>query len=240
MKNYVICNLKITKSYKSTGFAEIIFILLHLWESLKNVAQLLTFWYSGQWWVTYTRRVWLTSNSQSLFVWLKCALLQWVYLKLLILPWKNKITAQQWKVIIIIVSFHNTENKFKSTVLSSWHVCLKVLFLFLFFTDGRPREKTRAYQPFLNRLATNHSPVHPSPPTAPLAQPPKPSVQPKTQPLTTATLHPLKTQHTLNTPIQPASQRLSTKPAPSGTKDKQVTGEHRTHYIYIYIYIHII
>ncbi|XP_039544816.1 CRACD-like protein [Pimephales promelas] len=86
--------------------------------------------------------------------------------------------------------------------------------------DNGPREKTRAYQPFLNRLATNHSPVHPSPPTAPLAQPPKP-VQPKTQPLTTATLHPLKTQHTLNTPIQPASQRLSTKPAPSGTKDKQ-------------------
>ncbi|XP_056109547.1 uncharacterized protein cracdlb isoform X2 [Rhinichthys klamathensis goyatoka] len=91
-----------------------------------------------------------------------------------------------------------------------------------------PREKTRAYQPFLNRLATNHSPVHPSPPTAPPAQPPKPSVQPKTQPLTTAALHPLKTQHTLNTPIQPASQRPTTKPAPSGTKDKQDNGRNCT------------
>ncbi|KAK7161314.1 hypothetical protein R3I94_004099 [Phoxinus phoxinus] len=86
------------------------------------------------------------------------------------------------------------------------------------------REKTRAYQPFLSRLGTNHSPVHPSPPTAPPAQPPKPAVQPKTQPLTTATLHPLKTQHTLNTPIQPTSQRPTTKPAPSGTKDKQDNG----------------
>ncbi|XP_077102269.1 uncharacterized protein cracdlb [Siphateles boraxobius] len=86
------------------------------------------------------------------------------------------------------------------------------------------REKTRAYQPFFSRLATNPSPVHPSPPTAPPAQPPKPSVQP----LTTAALHPLKTQHTLNTPIQPASQRPTTKPAPSGTKDKQDNGRNCT------------
>ncbi|XDV15619.1 hypothetical protein PO909_015665 [Leuciscus waleckii] len=90
------------------------------------------------------------------------------------------------------------------------------------------REKTRAYQPFPSRLATNHSPVHPSPPPAPPAQPPKPSVQPKTQPLTTAALHPLKTQHTLNTPIQPASQRPTTKPALSGTKDKQDNGRNCT------------
>ncbi|XP_051762614.1 capping protein-inhibiting regulator of actin dynamics isoform X1 [Ctenopharyngodon idella] len=89
------------------------------------------------------------------------------------------------------------------------------------------REKTRAYHPLLSRLATNHSPVHPSPLTAPPAQPPKPALQPKTQPLTTA-LHPLKTQHTLNTPIQPASQRLPTKPAPSGTKDKQDNGRNCT------------
>lgn len=93
------------------------------------------------------------------------------------------------------------------------------------------REKTRAFQPFLSRLATNPSPVHPSPPPAPPAQPPKPSVQPKTQPLTTAVLHPLKTQHTLNTPIQPASQRPTTKPAPSGTKDKQVTWLESTEHI---------
>ncbi|XP_042617364.1 CRACD-like protein, partial [Cyprinus carpio] len=78
------------------------------------------------------------------------------------------------------------------------------------------REKTRAYQPFLGRLATNQSPVHPTSPTAPPAQPPKPALQPKTQPLSTS-LHPLKAA-SLQT-----SQRPPTKPAPSGTKDWQVT-----------------
>ncbi|XP_067297066.1 CRACD-like protein isoform X2 [Pseudorasbora parva] len=89
------------------------------------------------------------------------------------------------------------------------------------------RGKTRAYQPFLSRLATNHSPIPPSSPAAPPAQPLKPALQPKTQPLT-PTLHPLKTQHALNTPIQPASQRPPSKPAPSGTKDKQDNGRNCT------------
>lgn len=77
------------------------------------------------------------------------------------------------------------------------------------------REKTRAYQPFLGRLGTNQSPVHPTSPTAPPAQPPKPALQPKTQLMTTS-LHPMKTA-SLQT-----SQRPPTKPVPSGTKDWQV------------------
>lgn len=82
------------------------------------------------------------------------------------------------------------------------------------------REKTRAYQPLLSRFATNQSPVHPTSPTAPPAQPPKPALQPKTQPLSTS-LHPLKAA-SLQT-----SQRPPTKPAPSGTKDWQVTYDWR-------------
>ncbi|KAL0203091.1 hypothetical protein M9458_001109, partial [Cirrhinus mrigala] len=69
------------------------------------------------------------------------------------------------------------------------------------------REKTRAYQPFLGRLVTNQSPVHPTSPAAPPAQPPKPALQPKTQLMTTS-LHPIKTA-SLQT-----SQRPPTKPAP--------------------------
>ncbi|XP_059408766.1 capping protein-inhibiting regulator of actin dynamics-like isoform X2 [Carassius carassius] len=83
------------------------------------------------------------------------------------------------------------------------------------------REKTKAYQPFLDRLATNQSPAHPTSPTAPPAQPPKPALQPKTQPLTTS-LHPLKAA-SLQT-----SQRPPTKPAPSGTKDWQDKGRNNT------------
>ncbi|XP_016429811.1 uncharacterized protein LOC107756994 [Sinocyclocheilus rhinocerous] len=83
------------------------------------------------------------------------------------------------------------------------------------------REKTRAYQPFLDRLATNQSPVHPTSPTAPPAQPPKPALQPKTQPLSTS-LHPLKAA-SLQT-----SQRPPTKLAPSGTKDWQDKGRNST------------
>uniref|UniRef100_A0A8C1US79 Si:ch211-149l1.2 n=1 Tax=Cyprinus carpio TaxID=7962 RepID=A0A8C1US79_CYPCA len=78
------------------------------------------------------------------------------------------------------------------------------------------REKTRAYQPFLGRLATNQSPVHPTSPTAPPAQPPKPALQPKTQLLSTS-LHPLKAASLQTSP------RLLAKPAPGGTKDWQVT-----------------
>ncbi|XP_051983298.1 CRACD-like protein isoform X2 [Xyrauchen texanus] len=98
------------------------------------------------------------------------------------------------------------------------------------------REKTRAYQPFLSRLATNQSPqVHPSPPTVPPSQPPKPTSQPKTQPVTTMFL-PLKTQHTLNASIQMVNQQSSqvttqrspTKTTPSGMKDKQVSSGWRT------------
>ncbi|XP_051559220.1 CRACD-like protein isoform X2 [Myxocyprinus asiaticus] len=98
------------------------------------------------------------------------------------------------------------------------------------------REKTRAYQPFLSRLATNQSPqVHPSPPTVPPSQPPKPTSQPKTQPVSTTFL-PLKTQHTLNASIQMVNQQSSqvttqrspTKPTPSGMKDKQVSSCWRT------------
>ncbi|XP_051560821.1 CRACD-like protein [Myxocyprinus asiaticus] len=93
------------------------------------------------------------------------------------------------------------------------------------------REKTRAYQPFMSRLATNQSPqVHTPPPTVPTSQPPTPTSQPKTQPATTMFL-PLKTQHTLNAPIQTANQQSSqvttprspTKPTPSGINDKQVS-----------------
>ncbi|XP_016326364.1 uncharacterized protein KIAA1211 [Sinocyclocheilus anshuiensis] len=83
------------------------------------------------------------------------------------------------------------------------------------------REKTRAYQPFLGRLATNQSPVHPTSPTSPPAQPPKPALQPKTQLLSTS-LHPLKTACLQTSPRPPA------KPAPGGTKDWQDKGRNST------------
>uniref|UniRef100_A0A8C1UMH6 Si:ch211-149l1.2 n=1 Tax=Cyprinus carpio TaxID=7962 RepID=A0A8C1UMH6_CYPCA len=83
------------------------------------------------------------------------------------------------------------------------------------------REKTRAYQPFLGRLATNQSPVHPTSPTAPPAQPPKPALQPKTQLLSTS-LHPLKAASLQTSP------RLLAKPAPGGTKDWQDKGRNST------------
>ncbi|XP_052464025.1 CRACD-like protein isoform X2 [Carassius gibelio] len=83
------------------------------------------------------------------------------------------------------------------------------------------REKTKAHQPFLDRLATNQSPAHPTSPTAPPAQPPKPALQPKTQPLTPS-LHPLKAA-SLQT-----SQSPPTKPAPSGTNDWQDKGRNNS------------
>ncbi|XP_052401850.1 CRACD-like protein isoform X2 [Carassius gibelio] len=83
------------------------------------------------------------------------------------------------------------------------------------------REKTRAYQPFLGRLSTNQSPVHPSSPTAPPAQPPKPVFQPKT-PLLSTSLHPLKAASLQTSP------RLPAKPAPGRTKDRQDKGRNST------------
>ncbi len=71
------------------------------------------------------------------------------------------------------------------------------------------REKTKAYQPFLSRSATNQSAVHPTSPSAPPAQPPKPAV------LSTS-LHPLKTASLQTSPRPPA------KPAPV-PPDWQVT-----------------
>ncbi|XP_043098231.1 CRACD-like protein isoform X2 [Puntigrus tetrazona] len=79
------------------------------------------------------------------------------------------------------------------------------------------REKTRAYQPFLGRLATNHSPVHPTSPTAPPAQPLKPALQPKT-PLLNASIHPQKT----------ASLQTSSRPPAKPAKDWQDKGRNST------------